>query len=605
MRSWRRSQRRTQSTVNHRVGRGPLFAAAAVSALAAVMFGSAGAASAVQVSTTGFSPSGGGWESTAAGTVVPFGGAVGYGSVPSTLNSGIVGMTSTPDGHGYWLVASDGGIFTFGDAHFYGSMGGTHLNKPIVGIAATPDGHGYWEVASDGGIFTFGDAHFYGSTGSIRLNQPIVGMVAFAGNRGYWLVARDGGVFTFGDAPFYGSTGSIRLNQPIVGTAATPDGQGYWLVASDGGIFTFGDARFYGSLGEAQLASPIVGVAPDSGHGYRLIAANGSFYSFSPGAPSAPKLTPAPAAPTTPLPPSAAPTTPLPSSAAEGTSGAWPSSLFALPLASKVSSASASPATSSAYTQDLVSDYQRDYGSVGIATYPIWTVGANQPTVTVSMKSGCNDFTPSTGTQIPIPANATTSGSGDSPLIIDQPSTHTEWELWQATPAGGGTWSACWGGKLSTATSQGVFPSPYGLSASGISYLATVITEADIASGAIDHAFAIQLPACNGQVAPADRSDCGNNPGQPAEGTWFRLPAGLAMPAGLTPFGQMVFKALQSYGMVVADQARGVIVATESPSSWNAQGHPGTDPITASWQGKPEYAALDGIPWNQLQVVTP
>ena len=56
---------------------------------------------------------------------------------------------------GYWEVASDGGIFSFGDAHFYGSMGGIPLNKPVVGMAVTPDGGGYWEVASDGGIFSF------------------------------------------------------------------------------------------------------------------------------------------------------------------------------------------------------------------------------------------------------------------------------------------------------------------------------------------------------------------------------------------------------------------------------------------------------------------
>ena len=50
------------------------------------------------------------------------------------------------------------GIFAFGDAGFYGSMGGNPLNQPVVGIASTPDGKGYWEVASDGGIFAFGDA---------------------------------------------------------------------------------------------------------------------------------------------------------------------------------------------------------------------------------------------------------------------------------------------------------------------------------------------------------------------------------------------------------------------------------------------------------------
>ncbi len=64
---------------------------------------------------------------------------------------------------GYWFVAADGGIFTFGDALFYGSMGATVLNKPVVAMAATPSGKGYWFVAADGGIFTFGDAQFYGS----------------------------------------------------------------------------------------------------------------------------------------------------------------------------------------------------------------------------------------------------------------------------------------------------------------------------------------------------------------------------------------------------------------------------------------------------------
>ena len=59
---------------------------------------------------------------------------------------------------GYWEVGSDGGIFSFGTAHFYGSMGGTHLNAPIVGIASTQDGGGYWLVANDGGVFAFGDA---------------------------------------------------------------------------------------------------------------------------------------------------------------------------------------------------------------------------------------------------------------------------------------------------------------------------------------------------------------------------------------------------------------------------------------------------------------
>ncbi len=44
---------------------------------------------------------------------------------------------------------------------FYGSTGSLHLNQPIVGMAATPDGGGYWLVAADGGIFSFGSVSPY------------------------------------------------------------------------------------------------------------------------------------------------------------------------------------------------------------------------------------------------------------------------------------------------------------------------------------------------------------------------------------------------------------------------------------------------------------
>ena len=184
-------------------------------------------------------------------------------------------MAATPDGGGYWLVARDGGIFSYGDAGFFGSAGSLPLNAPIVGMAATPDGGGYWLVAADGGIFSYGDARFSGSSrrhgperaggrhgghprrrgllaggrataGSSAtatpassaprarsaLAAPIVGMAAGPGGGGYWLVARDGGVFGYGDAPYHGSLGGTALRAPVVGMAATRDGGG--LLARPG-----------------------------------------------------------------------------------------------------------------------------------------------------------------------------------------------------------------------------------------------------------------------------------------------------------------------------------------------------------------------------------
>ena len=49
-------------------------------------------------------------------------------------------------------------MFTYGDAGFFGSMGGVHLNQPVVGGQITPDNNGYLLAATDGGVFTFGNA---------------------------------------------------------------------------------------------------------------------------------------------------------------------------------------------------------------------------------------------------------------------------------------------------------------------------------------------------------------------------------------------------------------------------------------------------------------
>jgi len=182
---------------------------------------------------------------------------------------------------GYWIMGSDGGVFSFGSAKFYGSTGGLRLNKPVVGMDATPTSDGYWLVATDGGVFAFGSAGFFGSTGSIRLNRPIVDLVSASTGNGYWMVASDGGIFAFGDSRFFGSTGGITLNQPIVGMAPTPTGGGYWLVASDGGIFAYGDARFFGSTGGIKLSQPIIGMAPTpTGGGYWMVASDGGIFAF-------------------------------------------------------------------------------------------------------------------------------------------------------------------------------------------------------------------------------------------------------------------------------------------------------------------------------------
>jgi hypothetical protein len=297
-------------------------------------------------------------------------------------------------------------------------------------------------------------------------------------------------------------------------------------------------------------------------------------------------------------PPPTTTTTPVPFDATPALQ--WPTSLFDRPVVTW-----AIDTSSAQFVSNLVTDYRDHYGSVGVNTVPIYTVPAGQPDVTVSVAPGCNRFTSATGQKIPIPGNVALAGSSDSPLVIWQPSSHLDWELWQVSRQTATAYSACWGGKLSTVTSDGVFPSPYGLSATGISYLAVTITEADIASGSIDHAVGMVVPRCNYSVYPADRTDCRYDPGQPGEGQWFRFAPGTPMPPGLTPFAQMVFQAIETYGAVVTDQGGGVEIEAEQASDWAAEGHTGTDPITASWDGLPGYEVVASLPWPDLQVVDP
>ena len=165
-------------------------------------------------------------NTTPTGTATP----APYGSVTQALAQPIVGMASTPDGKGYWLVASDGGIFTFGDAAFYGSTGNIHLAQPIVGMVSTPDGKGYWLVAADGGIFTFGDAAFYGSAANNGITAT--GIIPSADGKGYSIVSSTGEQFAFGDST---TESPAVANQSLVGIASSSSG-GFYGVTGSGSV---------------------------------------------------------------------------------------------------------------------------------------------------------------------------------------------------------------------------------------------------------------------------------------------------------------------------------------------------------------------------------
>jgi hypothetical protein len=232
-------------------------------------------------------------------------------------------LPSPTAAQGYWLVARDGGIFSY-NRSFFGSTGSIKLNKPIVGMATTNDENGYWMVGADGGIFAFGDAPYVGSLPADHISASnVVAIVSDPTTDGYYIIGADGSVWNFdapqlgnlpffgfhvknivgaaltpddkgmylagadgkvyvllGDGTFQGDASSVPLNAPIVGMAVDPLTGGYWLLGKDGGVFSYG-APFYGSTGGLRLNQPVIAMSSTGdGGGYWFTALDGGVFSY-------------------------------------------------------------------------------------------------------------------------------------------------------------------------------------------------------------------------------------------------------------------------------------------------------------------------------------
>jgi hypothetical protein len=137
-------------------------------------------------------------------------------------------MVPTHDGGGYWLIASDGGVFAFGDAGFFGSLGGAPPATALVGVAPTPDGGGYWVLGANGAVYPFGDAPQLGvgavSPALSTMRSPMTGLIPDLSGQGFDAVNGSGQVFAYGDAPWFGdvTTAVPGYGGHAVGIAVTP-----------------------------------------------------------------------------------------------------------------------------------------------------------------------------------------------------------------------------------------------------------------------------------------------------------------------------------------------------------------------------------------------
>jgi hypothetical protein len=215
------------------------------------------------------------WLYTTSGGVYGSTGTLWLGSPASqrVRTSSVVGMASTADGRGYWVLTSSGRAYAFGDAP---KLTARAQGQRVAGIVADPTG-GYWLYTSSGNVYGTSGAGRFGSAAARHAHTPIIGMASTADGRGYWMVNSSGGVYAFGDATELRNS----PNRSVAGIAAAAHG-GFWLFTATGNVSRYAGAGWYGSVAGLRVRRPsIVGMASTAdGRGYWLVSASGRVYAF-------------------------------------------------------------------------------------------------------------------------------------------------------------------------------------------------------------------------------------------------------------------------------------------------------------------------------------
>lgn len=197
---------------------------------------------------------------------------------------------------------------------------------------------------------------------------------------------------------------------------------------------------------------------------------------------------------------------------------------------------------------------------------------------------------------VPMPANLVISSGADAHVAVYDTARDVYWELWGAR-RNGTTLTAEWGGVIDRASQNVGIIEPvngelWGATATSLPVAAGVVYADELAAGVIPHALAFAIPGdiCSpNAVWPAKRSDGYGGP--IPQGTRFKLPADVAVPAG-PPILRMLTIAARDYGLVLRDQAGAVQLYGDI--GMNIRPYDGGQQI---WDWMPRF------PWTRLQAV--
>lgn len=267
------------------------------------------------------------------------------------------------------------------------------------------------------------------------------------------------------------------------------------------------------------------------------------------------------------------------------------------------------------FVKELLRQKAAYYGNVTINTRaytsPVYTVDQSVPPVQVAQwdcqKKGFSDKDlAQQWSGVPIPDYAQPSKGTDGEMTIYQPQTGTLWEFWQTRKVDG-QWQACWGGRMQKSSSNdGAFHTFYGTTATSLPFIGGQITAEELQRGEIKHVMGFSLVETEKASVfswPAHRSDGfnpQNAPNRIPEGIRFRLDPSVNVDAlPMSKAGKTIAKAAQKYGFVVWDKSGALALRAQNAVSYTALGQP--DPYPALFEGKPNYAVLNGFPWDKLQ----
>jgi hypothetical protein len=223
-------------------------------------------------------------------------------------------------------------------------------------------------------------------------------------------------------------------------------------------------------------------------------------------------------------------------------------------------------------------------------TFTVYIVDSRTPVYDVPCtKYPCTQVTPSGTTvsdvlsKVPIPTDAKPSSGTDGQMILVNPGTGLEYDLWQAERTQVG-----W--EVSNASVYNIrgdgTPIDYGSRGAGIPYLAGLVRPWEITNGKVEHAvaFATDRIARDRCVWPASKTD--GKSGRkfaPPEGARLQLDPGLSErdfdSLGLDATARVIARALQQYGMILVDGSGRTKVYAENlvdnpyaSAKWDANG---------------------------------